>query len=146
MQCYKAPCRLPGLISTTNELIEEREQIQKQKEELLKRQLMQQQEDFEATLGGNKLPVPVKSRLTPLVPSKREIEGKWSDDRYMDNTMDSGLGVAGTSKRQPSASSRDIIPEAKSFEDLEAMISAKTKKRKEEMKERNRGFVKPKQW
>ncbi len=126
----------------TEMMMRERERIEREKQELLRQQ--QQQGRFDATTSEElslPSPVPVSARLGPKVDS--DSEGKWS------HALDSVLQAPGGNRRstsQPQAKPGSILPGASSFEDLEAMIHAEKRRKRDQMKERNKGFVRPKQW
>ncbi len=123
----------------TAELLRERERIEQEKQELLS----------QAQLGSLPKPVPVTARLGPKLDhqqpsSSSTSEGKWDD--ALDSVL-KAVGPSSSSKAPPPAAKADsILPGASSFEDLEAMLDAEKRKKKDEMRERNRGFAqKPKQ-
>ena len=57
--------------------------------------------------------------------------------------MDSVLDVVKDRKTEKPS---NIIPGAKSFEELEQFLDKAKQQKKVEMKERNKGFIRPKQW
>ncbi len=149
-------CPCVGMRKETEDLVRERERIKQEKEELLR----------QSQFNSLPKPVPLTVRLGPKVtgeegepattttttttvqrPAMQETEGKWSDalDSMLEAVGTSGAGGGGKSHKASLPKAGSILPGASSFEDIEAYLDAEKKRKKHQMKERNKGFVKPRQ-
>ncbi len=145
-------CPCVGMRKETEDLVRECERIKQEKEELLR----------QSQFNSLPKPVPLTARLGPKVtggegepattttvqrPAVQETEGKWSDalDSVLEAVGTSGAGGGGKSREASLPKAGSILPGASSFEDIEAYLDAEKKRKKHQMKERNKGFVKPRQ-
>ncbi len=126
----------------TEELMRERERIAKEREALMRGELPGQSTSSPSTSStpsSSTLTKTMTSRLGPRVDEAEE--GKWSD--ALDSVLHAVKGPAATQSKAKAKKVKpaSIIPGASSFEDIEAYLDAEKKKKKDQMKQRNKDLI-----